>query len=379
MCKNGMVLLNSLLPSTGATLPTSIGEGNMNGSQTRVSGKPLYETVKDTSSNGEQIAKPDDKKSVVADSFEDDGQIWVDNTSKHMGAHHHESDDACSIEPNECSKLLQSRRESHAEFSECQVAVHNSKDIADAVYDNEKGQYILSDSLLACLEEEFGMDDSSHPAHCNHGNSDVKPMQVQQQLKDPKEGINNSSSISTDGPGHKNMGNGQNVFDHHADHVLSDINHVNDLLSKHSEKTTKGSDHNLELMGCYLHPMPVLSIMLNTKSNNSLHIYVLCGLSESCQRSLYVYNITPKDHHEEPPYFAGYTSLLLPSLEQASTGNVRTFYVYNLLSVKVHYIRLFDTCFFLFQSTFGRSGIRFTPDGQFLVLLSSIRIPCCRL
>ena len=379
MCKNGMVLLNSLLPSTGATLPTSIGEGNMNGSQTRVSGKPLYETVKDTSSNGEQIAKPDDKKSVVADSFEDDGQIWVDNTSKHMGAHHRESDDACSIEPNECSKLLQSRRQSHAEFSECQVEVHNSKDIADAVYDNEKGQYILSDSLLACLEEEFGMDDSSHPAHCNHGNSDVKPMQVQQQLKDPKEGINNSSSISTDGPGHKNMGNGQNVFDHHADHVLSDINHVNDLLSKHSEKTTKGSDHNLELMGCYLHPMPVLSIMLNTKSNNSLHIYVLCGLSESCQRSLYVYNITPKDHHEEPPYFAGYTSLLLPSLEQASTGNVRTFYVYNLLSVKVHYIRLFDTCFFLFQSTFGRSGIRFTPDGQFLVLLSSIRIPCCRL
>uniref|UniRef100_A0ACD5Y481 Uncharacterized protein n=1 Tax=Avena sativa TaxID=4498 RepID=A0ACD5Y481_AVESA len=335
----------------GATLSTSMGEWNMNGSQTHVSEKPLYETVKDSSANGEQIAKPDDMKAVVADSFEDDGQIWGDNTSKPMGVHHHESDDACSREPNEDSKLLQSRGENHSEFSECQVAVHNSKDIPDVVYDHEKGQYILSDSFLACLEEEFGMDDSSHPAHCNHGNSDVKPTQAQQQLKDPKEGINNSSSISTDGSVHKNMGNGHNVFDPHTDHVLSNINHVNGLLSKHSETITKGSDHNLKLMGCYLHPMPVLSIILNTKNNSSLHVYVLCGFSESCERFLYVYNITPKDHHEEPPYFAGYTSLLLPSLEQASTGN----------------------------STFGRSGIQFTPDGQFLVLLSSIRIPCCRM
>ncbi|CAM0950618.1 unnamed protein product [Alopecurus aequalis] len=335
----------------GATLSTSIDEGNMNGSQTHVSGKPLCAMVKDSSANGEQIAKLDDTKAVVADSFEDDGQICGDNTTKPRGAHHHESDDACSREPNEDSKLLQSRRENHAEFSESQVEVHKSKDIPDVVYDNKKGQYILSDSLLACLEEEFGMDDSSYPAHCNHGNSDVKPMQAQQQLKDPKEGINSNSSISTDGSGHRNMRSGHNIFDHHADHVLSNINSANDLLSKHSETTRKGSDHNLELMGCYLHPMPVLSIMLNTKSNSSLHVYVLCGSSESCQRNLYVYNITSKDHHEEPPYFAGYTSLVLPSSDQASTGN----------------------------STFGRSGIQFTPDGQFLVLLSSIRIPCCRM
>ncbi|XP_047051180.1 uncharacterized protein LOC124656491 [Lolium rigidum] len=339
----------------GATLPTSIGEGNTNGSQTHVSGKHLCETVKDSSASGEQIAKLVDTKAVVADSFEDDGQIGGDNTSKPMAAHHHESDDACSREPNDDSKLLRSKDipdvvYDHAEFSKCQVEVHNSKDIPDVVYDHEKGQYILSDSLLACLEEEFGMDDGSHPTQCNHGNGDVKPTQAQQQLKDSKEAISNSSSISTDGSGHKNMGNGHNVFGHHAGPALSDINHVNGLLSKHSETPTKGSDH-LELMGCYLHPMPVLSIMLNTKNNSSLHVYVLCGFSESCERFLYVYNITPKDHHEEPPYFTGYTSLLLPSLEQVSTGN----------------------------STFGRSGIQFTPDGQFLVLLSSIRTPCCRI
>ncbi|VAI30410.1 unnamed protein product [Triticum turgidum subsp. durum] len=334
----------------GATLPTSVGEGNMNGSQAHVHEEPLCEAVKDIgpnydSMNGEQISKSDDMKAVVADSFEDDGQVGGDSKSKPTAAHH-EFDDACSREPNENLKLLNSRRENHAEFSECQVEVHSRKDIPDVVYDHEKGQYILSDSLLACLEEEFGMDDSSHPVHYNHGNGNVEAAQRQQRLKDPKEVINNGFSISTDGAGDNNMGNR-----HDVSHARSNINHVNGLLSKHPETSSKGSDHHLELMGCYLHPMPVLSIMLNTKDSSSLNIYVLCGSSESCKRFLYVYDITPNDHHEKPPNFVGYTTLLLPSLEQASTGN----------------------------STFGRSGIQFTPDGQFLVLLSGIRIPCCRM
>ncbi|KAM3274277.1 hypothetical protein ACQJBY_043430 [Aegilops geniculata] len=332
----------------GATSPTSVGEGNMNGSQTHVHKEPLCEAVKDIGPNDdcmkEQISKSDDMKAVVADSFEDDGQIGGDSRSKPTGAHH-EFDDACSKEPKENLKLLKSTRENHAQFSESQVEVHNRKDIPDVVYDHEKGQYVLSDSLLACLEEEFGMDDSSHLAHYNHGNSNVEPVQRKQQLKTPKEG-NNGSSISTDRAGDKNMGNG-----HDVSHALSNINHVNGLLSKHPGTAARGSDHHLELMGCYLHPMPVLSIMLNTKDSSSLHIYVLCGSSESCKRFLYVYDITLNDHHEKPPNFVGYTTLLLPSLEQASTGN----------------------------STLGRSGIQFTPDGQFLVLLSSIRIPCCRM
>uniref|UniRef100_A0A453KG22 Uncharacterized protein n=2 Tax=Aegilops tauschii subsp. strangulata TaxID=200361 RepID=A0A453KG22_AEGTS len=304
----------------GATWPTSVG----NGSQTHVHKEPLCEAVKDIGPNDdcmkEHISKSDDMKAVVADSFEDDGQIGGDSRSKPTGAHH-EFDDACSKEPKENLKLLKSTRENHAQFSESQVEVHNRKDIPDVVYDHEKGQYVLSDSLLACLEEEFGMDDSSHPAHYNHGNSNVEPVQRKQQLKDPKEG-NNGSSISTDRTGDKNMGNG-----HDVSHALSNINHVNGLLSKHPGTAARGSDHHLELMGCYLHPMPVLSIMLNTKDSSSLHIYVLCGSSESCKRFLYVYDITLNDHHEKPPNFVGYTTLLLPSLEQASTGNVRAFYV----------------------------------------------------
>ncbi|EMS64484.1 hypothetical protein TRIUR3_18208 [Triticum urartu] len=320
----------------GATSPTSVGEGNMNGSQTHVHKEPLCEAVKDIGPNDdcmkEQISKSDDMKAVVADSFEDDGQIGGDSRSKPTGAHH-EFDDACSKEPNENLKLLKSTRENHAQFSESQVEVHNRKDIPDVVYDHEKGQYVLSDSLLACLEEEFGMDDSSHPAHYNHGNSNVEPVQRQHQLKDPKEG-NNGSSISTDRAGDKNMGNG-----HDVSHALSNINHVNGLLSKHPGTSARGSDHHLELMGCYLHPMPVLSIMLNTKDSSSLHIYVLCGSSESCNRFLYIYDITLNDHHEKPPNFVGYTTLLLPSLEQASTGNCGDNSL-KIVSVNLGYISL---------------------------------------
>uniref|UniRef100_A0A0E0LY54 Uncharacterized protein n=1 Tax=Oryza punctata TaxID=4537 RepID=A0A0E0LY54_ORYPU len=104
-------------------------------------------------------------------------------------------------------------------------------------------------------------------------------------------------------------------------------------------------------MGCYLHPMPVLSIVLNTKNNSSLLIYVLCGLLENCQRFLYVYTIIPKDQQETAPYFVGHTPLLLSSLERSCTRNL----------------------------PYERSGLQFTPDGQFLVLLGSIRMPYCRL
>lgn len=500
----------------GVTVPTIIGEGtNRNSSQTHVHGKTLCEMVKDSCANGdcmndEPVSKLDEMKAVVADSFEDDAHIWGDNTSKPMGSHHHESD--------ENSKLLHSKREDHAKCSECQVGLHDSTKTPDILYDHEKGQYVLSDSLLACLEEEFG------------GNSDVEQTQVEQQFKEPTNGINNGSSISMDGSDHKNFGNGLNdvcaqafarhgsaissngeclanvlqgplcsnahsdtenekssvfmtaaeseaksplrtevasvdqnkhkfhgvnytcrkfddplsksticrdyddtefvgkfvvfeslgegkhskdgsqrvntiavwpvddgtksgkgnpldkgeecqagcrndnentmmsvscesnvcdpippkgehiVFHHHPDHDLSNVNHLNDLLSKYPETSARGSDYHLDLMGCYLHPMPVLSITLNTKNNSSLHIYVLCGFLESCQRFLYVYNITPKGQ-ETPPYFVGYTPLQLPSLEQTSTGNF----------------------------AFGRSGLQFTLDGQFLVLPSSIRIPCCRM
>ncbi|XP_062208252.1 uncharacterized protein LOC133909716 isoform X3 [Phragmites australis] len=533
----------------GVTVPTTIvGGTNRNSSETYVYGGSLCDMVKhgsahDDFTNDESVFKLDEMKDVVADSFEDDAQIWGANTSKPTGVHDHESDDACSREPNENSKVLDGKIAGYAEHFECQVGVHNSTITPDVVYDHEKGQYILSDSLLACLEEEFGGEDSSYPANYNQCNSDVEQMQVEQQFKDPTNCMKDGSSVSMDLPYNKNIDNGlvdvcaqasarhgpavssigeclpnvlqapvhsdehndtgkwskfpvcstligptpskaksslslmrdeqhhtevpavnqkenrfydvndkcrkfddplaksmsscnsddaefvdkyvafessgkgkysndgskrvntitawpvgdrtkagkgnplgkvqecqaqcrngnettmmyvgcesnvcehippkgeHNIFHHQPHHTLSSSNNTSGLVSKYTETPARGSDHHLEFVGCYLHPMPVLSIMLNTKKHSSLYICVLCGFLEGCQRFLYVYTITPKDQQDAPPCFVGYTPLLLPSLEQSSTG----------------------------KFLFGRSGVQFTPDGQFLVLLSSIRIPFCRM
>ncbi|CAL5080302.1 unnamed protein product [Urochloa decumbens] len=476
----------------------------------------------------------------VADSFEDDTQIFGHNTSKSVNVHHHESGDACSRGPD--SKLLYSKTEGHAKLFECQVGVRDGTNAPDVVYDHEKGQYILSDSLLACLEEEFGGEDSTHSANYNQCNGDVEQIQFDHQFNDLTNGTKIGSSVSMDVSYQKNTGSGsidvcaqafarhgsavsrngeclanawlppvhsnandaaakwgkhdvsstsigppaceaksslsdmqdeqhhtkvpaidqkensfhgvehkckksndplqksnasghsENVefidkyvasessekvrhsndgpqglsttkvwpvcdgpkagkgnllgeveecqagcrsgnenttvfvnwernvceripskgendgFHHQPGHALPVTNHTHGLVSEYTKEQARRSDHHLQLVGCYLHPMPVLSIMLNTKNDSSLYIYVFCGLLESCQRFIYVYTIT-KDQQDAPPCFVGYTPLLLPSLDLSSTGNF----------------------------SFGRSGLHFTPDGQFLVLLSWIRIPFCRM
>ncbi|KAG2642092.1 hypothetical protein PVAP13_2KG271216 [Panicum virgatum] len=142
---------------------------------------------------------------------------------------------------------------------------------------------------------------------------------------------------------------GENDGFHQPGHALSITNHTHGLLSEYTKAQSSRSAYHLELVGCYLHQMPVLSIMLNTKNHSSLYIYVFCGLLESCQRFVYVYTVS-KDQQDAPPCFVGYT-LLLPSLDQSCTGNF----------------------------SFGKSGLQFTPDGQLLVLMSCIRIPFCRM
>ncbi|RCV10839.1 hypothetical protein SETIT_2G140800v2 [Setaria italica] len=524
----------------GLTVPTIIGEGiSKNSSGMCDNGGSHCDMVKNGFADDDctNVFKLGKMNGFVADSFEDDTQILGDNTSKSVDVHHHESDDACSRGPDENLKLLYGRTEGHAKLFECQVGVHDGTNAPDVVFDHEKGQYILSDSLLACLEEEFGGEDSSHPANCNQYNGIVEQLQFNDFVNGTKNGSSESmdvlyhksignklidvcsqaitrhgSAVSKNGerlanvlhaPVHSNahndaaewdkhgvsstlteppsceaksslldlqdeqhtevpaidqkenrfhgvnyeckksndplqksntsyhsddvefidkyvafepsekarhsndgpqgesttevcpVGDGPNVdkgnllgeveecqagcrngnkntiipvcresnvcerippkgehegFDHQQGHALSVTNCTHGLGSECTKAQARRSGHHLELVGCYLHPMPVLSIMLNTKNHSRLYIYVLCGLLESYQRSVYVYTVT-KDQQDAPPCFVGYTTLLLPSLDQSSAGNI----------------------------SLARSGLHFTPDGQFVVLLSCIRIPFCRM
>ncbi|OEL18842.1 hypothetical protein BAE44_0020139, partial [Dichanthelium oligosanthes] len=480
----------------GLTVPTIIGEGiNKSSSGTCDYGVSHCDLVKngfadDDCTNVFKLGKMND---FVADSFEDDAHILGDNTSKPMDVHHHESDDACSRGPDENSKLLYGKTEGHAKLFERQVGVHDGTNAPDVVYDHEKGQYILSDSLLACLEEEFGGEDSSHPANYNQCNGDVDQMQFEKQFNDLTNGTQNGSSVSMDVSCHKINGNGSadvcaQAFARHGSAVsrngefLANIlpspvqsNAHNDAAKwgKHDVSSTliappacqakssllvmQNEQHHTEVpaidqksntsyhsddvefidkyvafepsekcrhsndgsqgvsttkvwpvgdepkadegnllgeveecqAGCrngnkntmisvcresnvcerippkgendVFHHQPGHAFSITNRTHGlvseytkaqarSLYIYALCGLLESCQRFVYVYTIT-KDQQDAPPCFVGYTPLLLPSLDQSSTGNF----------------------------SFGRSGLHFTPDAQFLVLLSCIRIPFCRM
>uniref|UniRef100_A0A0D9XBG3 FYR C-terminal domain-containing protein n=1 Tax=Leersia perrieri TaxID=77586 RepID=A0A0D9XBG3_9ORYZ len=437
----------------GAAVSTSVCEGtDIITSQTYSHEKSLCEMVKHCCDNGDRMSdgpafKADGMNAVVADSFEGDEQVLCDNTSKSMGADHHNYDDACSKESYDHSRLPYDSKEDHDGRSECQMRIDDGTNTPDVIYDNEKGQYVLSEALLACLEEEFGEKDNSYPA--NHNETNVGRTEDKQHFEDSRSGITDDSSISVDvsdksnfrsglidgyaqasaksrtgvsrdeeslinflqSPVHSNnahnnnqkmagkfddtefvdkyvafeslgcpvdvgtktsesnhplgrqnecqfgcrnlnentvvsIGCGSNICGHvppKDEHALPEINRLNGPLCRHKETSPRSSNLHLDHMGCYLHPMPVLSIILKTQNNSSLLIYVLCGLLESCERFLYVYNVIPMDQKETAPNFVGYTPLLLSSLERSCLRNL----------------------------SFERSGLQFTPNGQFLVLLGS--------
>jgi len=505
LCKRD-IGLNDFFSLTGLIVPTIIGEGiSKNSSGTCDHDCDIIKkgSADDDFKNVFKLGKMND---FVADSFEDDTQILGDNKSKSMDVHHHESDDTCSRGPNENSKLIYGKTEDHTKLYECQVGVNDGTNAPDVVYDHEKGLYILSDSLLACLEEEFGGEDSYHPANYNQCNGDVEKIQFEQQSNDLTNGTKNGSSVSIDvsyhnktssgsidvcaqafarqgsavsrngeclanvlPPGHSNTCNdaakwvkhdvsstsiappvceansslldvqdeqdhtkvpaidqtenrlhgtschsenvefvdkyvafeppekgrhsndgsqgvsttemwpvgdgpeagkgnvlgkveecqagcrngnknmmsvslqsnvceriplkGENDGFHQPGHALSITNRTHGLLSEYTKAQSSRSAYHLGLVGCYLHQMPVLSIMLNTKNHSSLYIYVFCGLLESCQRFVYVYTVS-KDQQDAPPCFVGYT-LLLHSLDQSCTGNVRASCDHNYPSLLV--------------------------------------------
>ncbi|XP_024018311.1 uncharacterized protein LOC21409112 [Morus notabilis] len=104
-----------------------------------------------------------------------------------------------------------------------------------------------------------------------------------------------------------------------------------------------------ELIGCYLHPLPVLSLLVCT-TGEDIHICVLCGLRVNKDRTLFIYKIATQEPRVGYPSFVGHTSVTLPSLKD----------------------------YFGKEIALERSGLQYTPGGQYLVLLDCIRTPYCR-
>lgn len=67
-----------------------------------------------------------------------------------------------------------------------------------------------------------------------------------------------------------------------------------------------------DLVGCYVHPMNVTSILLTTQGNE-IYICVLCGILVNKDRNLYIYKVPLEEPGLGVPYFIGHSSITLPA------------------------------------------------------------------
>ncbi|GFZ10937.1 DNA binding protein [Actinidia rufa] len=99
--------------------------------------------------------------------------------------------------------------------------------------------------------------------------------------------------------------------------------------------------------GCYVHPLPISLVLLSAKENK-IYICVLCGVEIS--RTLFMYEVALEEKRVGFPSSIGQTPILLPTSRDAFGREI----------------------------ALERSGLQFTPDGQSLVLLKSMKAPYCR-
>ncbi|KAK2975934.1 hypothetical protein RJ640_008034 [Escallonia rubra] len=71
----------------------------------------------------------------------------------------------------------------------------------------------------------------------------------------------------------------------------------------------------LELVGCYVHPMPI-SLVLLRANVNEIHICVLCGYFLE-DRTMFIYKAPTKREGTGAPTFSGYASLMMPASRDA--------------------------------------------------------------
>ncbi|KAK1356471.1 hypothetical protein POM88_049727 [Heracleum sosnowskyi] len=104
-----------------------------------------------------------------------------------------------------------------------------------------------------------------------------------------------------------------------------------------------------ELMDCYVHPGPVLSVLLST-NNGAICMCVLCGSFVDEQQTLYMHKTLTQGQSKGCPSLIGHASIVFPVTNDALSREI----------------------------ALNGSILQFTPDGQYLVLLDCIKAPYCR-
>ncbi|KAK6921883.1 FY-rich, C-terminal [Dillenia turbinata] len=112
----------------------------------------------------------------------------------------------------------------------------------------------------------------------------------------------------------------------------------------------EGDHHGIiEIVGQYVHPLPVSLILLQTNEDEA-HVCVICRHFVDKDRTLFIHRIPINGPSMGCPNFVGHTLIRLPTSKDAFGQEV----------------------------PFGGSGLQLTPNGKYLVLLDSIKAPYCR-
>lgn len=83
------------------------------------------------------------------------------------------------------------------------------------------------------------------------------------------------------------------------------------LTTQTNMKHNGDLDSVCEILGCYIHPMPILMVLLSTK-DDEIYICVLCGSLMDKKWTLFIYKTSIQGQSTGYPSFIGYASIVFP-------------------------------------------------------------------
>jgi len=206
--------------------------------------------------------------------------------------------------------------------------------------DEELHQLITMENVPASTIALISADVSRNQDMLKNANEDIKPSHlIDPSVSSFMDGVNSVSDAHVSGDGCTQCEERTNALgslpcsdvepprQKTADLDSKGHSHIQDTQKSYLDcsfskrESTLDMRDSMELVGCYLHPNPVLSISLASKED-SLHICVLCGLVDSDIRNLFMYMIPIQGYRGNSPSFLAYTSLILPLLKDACYRDV---------------------------------------------------------
>lgn len=86
---------------------------------------------------------------------------------------------------------------------------------------------------------------------------------------------------------------------------------ISEPMVQRNQKLKNNLNGNVKFVGCYMHPMPVSSLLLKTVEDE-IHVCVLCGLLTDQHRTLFTYKVAIKELNFGCPSVMAHTPIMLP-------------------------------------------------------------------